>query len=152
MQLRFHCLHCDLPMRLSKWESLEDLVCPRCQKAIPTYVDENAKAGKIDHCLVCGGKDLFRQKLFNRNVGVGIVVLGVIASFFVIPPILPLVVVGLIDFLLYVFLPFMIVCYACDAEHRGFTVPATMKHFDHLQAARTKQEPTYPGAEEAHKV
>jgi hypothetical protein len=101
--------------------------------------------------LFCGGKDLFRQKLFNRNFGVGIVVLGVIASFFVALPILPLVVVGLIDFLLYVFLPYMIVCYYCDAEHRGFLVPESIKHFDHLQAARSKKQPTYPGAEEAHR-
>lgn len=135
-------------MRLSRWESLQNLTCPQCQKPIPTYVDEKAKQLQLDHCLACGSKDLFRQKLFNRNVGVGIVVLGVIASFFVVPPILPLVVVGLIDLLLYIFLPFMIVCYTCDAEHRGFPVPKDMKHYDHLKAARAKSEPVYPGAEE----
>jgi hypothetical protein len=134
-------------MRLSKWESLEGLVCPRCHQSIPTQVDGEAKAGNIEHCLICGAKNLFRQKLFNRNVGVGIVVLGVIASFFVIPPILPLVVVGLIDLLLYIFLPFMIVCYACDAEHRGFPIPERLKQFDHLRATRAKKAPTYPGAE-----
>lgn len=137
-------------MRLSKWESLEALVCPRCQKEISTHVDVAAKSGRIEHCVVCGAKNLFRQKLFNRNLGVGIVVAGVIASFFVVPPILPLVVVGLIDFLLYLFLPYMIVCYACDAEHRGFPIPERLKQFDHLRAARAKKAPTYPGAEQSH--
>jgi len=150
MQLRFHCPHCDLPMRLSKWESLEGLVCPRCQKEVSTRVSPAAKEGKIEHCLVCGAKNIFRQKLFNRNFGVGIVVAGVIASFFVVPPILPLLVVGLIDLFLYIFLPSMIVCYACDAEHRGFPIPERLKHFDHLRAARAKKAPTYPGAEESN--
>lgn len=149
MQLRFHCPHCDLPMRLSRWDSLQNLTCPKCEQAISTHVDQSAQNLHLKHCLACGSKELFRQKLFNRNLGVGIVILGVIASFFVMPPVLPLVVVGLIDFLLYVFLPFMIVCYACDAEHRGFIVPKDMPHFDHLKAARAKSEPVYPGAEEA---
>ncbi len=150
MQIRFHCPHCDLPMRLSKWESLEALQCPHCEKSIPTEVDAAAKTLVIDHCVICGGKELFRQKLFNRNLGVGIVVLGIIASFFVIPPVLPLVVVGLIDLILFLVLPYMLVCYRCDAEHRGFKVGETFKHFDHLRAARAKQQPTYPGAEENH--
>lgn len=150
MQLRFHCPNCDLPMRLSRWESLEALVCPRCQTELETHVDEKAKAGELNHCLVCGSKKLFRQKLFNRNFGIGIVVAGVIASFFVDPPVLPLVIVGLIDFLLFLFLPFMIVCYECDAEHRGFPVTEAIKNYDHLRAARAKDQPTYPGAEESH--
>lgn len=151
MQLRFHCPHCDLPMRLSRWESLTPLVCPACQKSIPTYVDDKARQeGKIDHCLICNGTQLFRQKLFNRNVGIAIVVAGVIASFFVDPPVLPLVIVAFIDFLLFVFLPYMIICYQCDAEHRGFPIPEVLKQYDHLRAAKAKNQPTYPGAEENH--
>lgn len=150
MQIRLHCPHCDLPMRLSKWESLSALVCPRCEKSIPTHIDDHTKELKLDHCVLCGSKELFRQKLFNRNVGVGIVVLGVIASFFVVPPVLPLVIVGLIDLILFVALPYMLVCYRCDTEHRGFQVSEGFKHFDHLKAARAKEQPTYPGAEESH--
>lgn len=137
-------------MRLSKWESLEHLQCPRCETTIPTQVDEAAKSLQLKHCVICGGKELFRQKLFNRNLGVGIVVLGVIASFFVVPPVLPLVIVGLIDAILFFVLPFMVVCYRCDAEHRGFKAGEDIQNFDHLRAARAKEQPVYPGAEESH--
>ena len=138
-------------MRLSRWESLTDLVCPNCKKEIPTYVDEKAKnEGKIDHCLICNGTKLFRQKLFNRNVGVAIVVVGIIASFFVEFPVLPLVIVALIDALLFFLLPYMIICYQCDAEHRGFPISEELKQYDHLRAAKAKDQPTYPGAEENH--
>jgi len=151
MQLRFHCKNCDYPMRLSRWESLEDFHCPSCGKVIPSFVDEKARqALEIDHCLICNSQELFKQKLFNRNLGVGIVVAGIIVSFFVAIPLIPLLVVALIDLILYLVLPFMIVCYACDAEHRGFKVDPQFKLFDHLRAAKAKRQDTYPGAEENH--
>lgn len=148
MQIRFHCPHCDLPMRISRWESLENFVCPRCEKEIPTYVNEAARRDlNLDHCLICNSHHLFRQKAFNRNVGIGIVVAGVIVSFFVSMPIIPLLAVGLIDLFLYLFLKFMVVCYLCDAEFRGFKGDK-IRLFDHLMAAKAKRELVYPGAEE----
>ncbi|MCB1214993.1 MAG: hypothetical protein KDK66_05895 [Deltaproteobacteria bacterium] len=160
IQLRFHCPHCDLPMRLSRWDSLENLNCPSCQRNIPTYVDAKAKEqGLLDHCLLCNAKELFRQKLFNRNLGIGIVVFGVVISILLLlfpaqspwlNPTVPILAVALIDLLLYWLLPSMLVCYACDAEHRGFQVTPNFKLYDHLKAARVKDEPTYPGAEESH--
>lgn len=160
MQIRFNCPHCDLPLRLSRWKSFESLKCPRCQKIIETYVDEKAKKEHLlDHCLACDAGELFRQKLFNRNLGIGIVVVGVILSVFLLffpaespwfNPTVPLIVVALIDVLLYRFLPSMIVCYVCDAEHRGFKVTQDFQLYDHLKAAKAKKEATYPGAEESH--
>jgi hypothetical protein len=151
MQIRFHCPSCDLPMRISRWETLRDFSCPACKKPIPSHVDEKAQnSGEIDHCLVCKSPHLFRQKLFNRNWGIGIVVAGIIVSFFVSLPIVPLLVVALIDAVLFLVLPFMIVCYRCDAELRGFKVGPEFKPFDHLKAAQVKKQPTYPGAREGH--
>lgn len=138
-------------MRISRWETLEDFHCPSCGVQIATYVDDEVKKDlHLDHCLLCNGKNLFKQKLFNRNWGVGIVVAGIIVSFFVSLPIIPLLVVGLIDLLLYLFLPFMVVCYNCDSEFRGYKMDPGLELFDHLKAAKAKKQPTYPGAEESH--
>lgn len=148
MQIRFHCPNCDLPMILSRWESLDHLSCPNCEKLIPTYVDEKAKRDlEIDHCLVCDCKQLFTQKSFNRNLGLAIVVAGVIASFWTYG--ISLLVVAAIDFLLYRLLPPMMVCYQCDAEFRGFKKNPKFKLYNHLKAAHVKKQATYPGAEEA---
>ncbi len=148
MQTRFHCPHCDLPMILSKWESFENFHCPQCQKKIETYVDEKAKADlELDHCLICNERQLFLQKAFNRNLGLAIVIVGVILSFWTYG--ISLLVVAAIDFLLYRFLPPMAVCYRCDAEYRGFKKNSRFKPFNHLKAAHVKKQETYPGAEEA---
>ena len=151
MQLRFHCLKCDMPMRISRWETLEGFHCPSCQTPLKSHVRPEDKAGEeIRHCILCGGEELFRQKLFNRNLGVGIVVAGILVSFFVSIPLIPLLVVAFIDLVLYLVLPFMVVCYRCDTEHRGFKIPKEMELYNHLKAAKAKSEPVYPGAEESH--
>jgi len=148
MQIRFHCKNCDLPMRISRWETLEDFHCPACQVPIKTYVsEENQKGLKLDHCLVCDCDKLFQQKTFNRNLGLAIVIVGVILSPYTIG--ISLIVVALLDFLLYHYLPQMGICYSCDAEFRGFKIDPKFKLYNHLKAAHVKKQDTYPGAEEA---
>jgi len=134
-------------MILSRWESLDPLVCPACRRPIRTYVDEQAKHLELEHCLVCECKQLFTQKSFNRNLGLGIVVVGIILSFWTYG--ISLLVVAAIDFFLYKMLPPMLVCYACDAEFRGFKPNPRFKLYNHLKAAHVKKQATYPGAEEA---
>jgi hypothetical protein len=134
-------------MRISRWETLEEFHCPRCEESIPGHADVAARDElSLDHCLICNGKSLFRQKRFNRNLGIGIVVAGILVSFFVSIPVIPLIVVALIDVTLYLTLPFMMVCYRCDAEFRGFKLNPEFAFYDHLKAAQVKKQPTYPGA------
>ncbi|HCU24529.1 MAG TPA: hypothetical protein DF383_05885 [Deltaproteobacteria bacterium] len=135
-------------MLISRWETLEDFSCPACRRAIPTYVDEKAKqALEIEHCLVCDSKQLFTQKSFNRNLGLGIVAAGIVLSFWTYG--ISLIVVALVDLFLYKLLPPMLVCYRCDGEFRGFKPNPRFKPYNHLKAAHVKKQPTYPGAEEA---
>jgi hypothetical protein len=148
MQLRFHCKNCDLPMRISRWETLEGFHCPQCEKPIETYVrDENKTHLSLDHCLICDSDKLFIQKAFNRNLGLGIVGVGILLSFWTYG--ISLLVVALIDFILYRSLKPMAVCYLCDAEFRGFKINSRFKPYNHLKAAHVKKQETYPGAEEA---
>ncbi len=148
MELRFHCRNCDLPMRISRWETLEGFHCPQCQKPVETFVrEENRREVKLDHCLICNSERMFQQKAFNRNLGLGIVVVGVILSFWTYG--ISLLVVALIDLILYLSLKPMAVCYQCDAEFRGFHNAPRFKLYNHLKAAHVKKQATYPGAEEA---
>ncbi len=147
MQILFHCPHCDLPMRISRWETLENFQCPACQKPIPTTIrEENKKGLIIDHCLVCNCDKMFVQKAFDRNLGLAVVLVGIILSFWTYG--ISLLVVALIDLILYKTLKPMAVCYFCDAEFRGFKIPSRFKPYNHLKAAHVKKQATYPGAEE----
>jgi hypothetical protein len=81
----------------------------------------------VDACPSCGKRAFYIQKDFNRNLGLGIVVLcGLIGLYYVWldQPYLFYAALGfavLVDAVLYLLLPEVTVCYACKAVFRGTT-------------------------------
>jgi len=67
--------------------------CPKCGGALMAHRTE-----AFDQCPVCGAAHLYRQKDFNRKLGVGLVVIGVILAYWTYG--LSLLAVTLIDWLL----------------------------------------------------
>lgn len=86
------------------------------------------KSEIITTCRACEAKDLYLQKKFPRKIGIPIVMLGIISSFWTYG--LSLIVVALIDLVLYQVTPWMMVCYRCHAEYRGFAKNPAQKEFD----------------------
>jgi hypothetical protein len=80
----------------------------------------------VRNCVACGHDTLYTQKDFNRNLGVGIVVVGsLIALYFFsraepIYAMLALFVSAGVDFLIYSLVKEVTVCYSCHAIYRGF--------------------------------
>ncbi len=83
-----------------------------------------APGGGLTGCLVCGHPELYTQKDFPRRVGVAIVVVAAVLAPFTWY--LSLVVAALVDAVLYRLAPEVVLCYVCDARHRGF--PASPRH------------------------
>lgn len=82
----------------------------------------------ITTCHSCGAKDLYLQKKFPRVVALIIIGIGIVLT----PKTLgiSLLVVALIDFVIYQFIPWILVCYRCRTEHHGFKPNPTHKEFD----------------------
>lgn len=78
---------------------------------------------------MCGGTRFYRQKMFPRWLGIGLVVVGAIASIWTYG--LSLVAVFVIDLLIYRAVPEMAVCYLCRAEVRGVLLPERVLPFRH---------------------
>jgi hypothetical protein len=80
----------------------------------------------VRNCVACGHDTLYNQKDFNRNLGVGIVVVGSLISLFFfsrsqpIFAMLALFVSAGVDFLIYSLVKEVTVCYSCHAIYRGF--------------------------------
>lgn len=75
-------------------------------------------AGGLQDCLACGHPELFTQRDFPRALGITIVVLAAVLAPFT--SYISLGVAALLDFALFHTSPKMVVCYVCDAQHRGF--------------------------------
>jgi hypothetical protein len=88
----------------------------------PTIVKENL----VRNCVSCGHDTLYIQKDFNRNLGVGIVLIGSLAALYFLSksePILgflALFVSAGVDLLIYKLVSEVTVCYSCHAIYRGF--------------------------------
>jgi hypothetical protein len=83
----------------------------------------------VDVCPACAGRQLYVQRDFNQQVGLGVIVVGAVLAPFT-PYYSSLVVAALIDAGLYVLLPEITVCYRCHAHFRGFTRNPAHQPFD----------------------
>jgi hypothetical protein len=90
----------------------------------------------VTTCVSCGHDTLYVQKDFNRQVGMAIVGLGIIASIYFFArskPIFAMAALGVtafVDFLAYFLVGEVTVCYSCHAIYRGFKRNAEHEPFD----------------------
>ena len=130
--IHFTCRDCGHELQ-AETERAAMVACPECGRPAGLRLTPKVAHGElVDVCAGCGHDDLYVQKDFNRTLGLGIVVVGVVASvvFFALDR--PLAAMGAlvgmaaVDALIYASVGRVTVCYACHAIYRGF--PANPRH------------------------
>jgi hypothetical protein len=116
LEIEFRCAECDRHNAMDLEEN-SPVICEHCKKNFGNVNSFSSEQG-VSKCAICGCRDLFIQKDFNRKVGVIIVVIGAILAPFT--KLISLFVCALIDLILYRVLPMITVCYRCHAIYRGF--------------------------------
>jgi hypothetical protein len=90
----------------------------------------------VTACVSCGHDTFYVQKDFNRQLGLGLVVVGIAFSVYFFARGLPLFAMGalaltaLVDFMAYSLVRNVTVCYSCHALYRGFTHNPEHEPFD----------------------
>ncbi len=84
--------------------------------------------GGLSGCLACGHPELFTQKDFSRPLGIAIVVVAAVLAPWTMY--VSLVVAAAVDWILWRVAPNVVVCYVCEAEHRGFVLRPRHPRFD----------------------
>ena len=74
----------------------------------------------LNQCPQCGCEHLYKQRDFNRTLGVLLIVVGVILSFYTYG--ISLLLVTLIDFILYRKVKNVGLCYQCHSQFRGTSI------------------------------
>lgn len=100
----------------------------------------------IDRCAACGHEQLYFQKDFNRKTGIALVVLGSIFVPWTYG--LSLLGVTILDYIVWRIVKDVIVCYECQAVHRGYPANPALKPFDLVIHDRHVYGAAPPGAEE----
>lgn len=140
--------------------------CPSCELGLPIDFAENESAcscgesvrveptagllsgEEVDRCAVCGYDHLHRRKNFPRRLGIAIVTVAAVATFWVPPRFffMPLVTASIIDALLYFVVPWKVVCYVCHTEYRGIPPREDQAPYD-LEKATEYQRLRWPRRE-----
>ena len=100
----------------------------------------------IDRCAACDHDQLYFQKDFNRKTGIALVVLGSIFVPWTYG--LSLLGVTILDYAVWRMVKDVIVCYRCQAVHRGYPPKPVLKPFDLVTHDRHVYGQAPPGAEE----
>lgn len=106
------------------WNESEKVNCPSCG----TPWLQNLTEGFVDQCAMCGAAHLYRQKDFNRKLGVGLVIVGVLLAYWTYG--ISLGVVTLIDWFLFRRVGEVGCCYRCLAQYRKSPLVDKMPTFD----------------------
>lgn len=143
MIVRFNCPVCEHPGRLALpgpkgWQ------CPGCDHRVT--VPDGAGDGPLEACAVCGNRELYKKKDFPHALGMAILVGACLASlatysfYWITATWAILIGSALFDGILYLLVGDVVVCYRCDAHHRGMTVLPEHKPHELGIAERYRQE------------
>jgi len=119
MEIEFQCAECRTSSDLEFENPGQEVFCSSCKKRYSQIRDLMDPDGRLQKCGICGCRDLYIQKDFNRKVGLAIVAIGAILAPFT--KLISLLVCALIDLVLYKALPLITICYRCGSIYRGFS-------------------------------
>ena len=139
--VHFLCTHCEARLARETGEAARP--CERCGTA--NYV---AAPTTIQLCAACGHDQLYFQKDFNRGTGMLLIIIGALLAPFTY--FISLLIVTILDWTIYRLVKNVVVCYRCQAVHRGYPVPPNVKAFDLVTHDRHVYGAAPPGAEEGH--
>jgi len=142
--VHFLCLRCETRLARSSGEPASP--CESCDLA--SSVTAPSPESIIERCAACGHEELYFQKDFNRRTGIALVVIGAIFApwtYF-----LSLLGVTILDYVIWRVVKDVIVCYDCQAVHRGYPPNPSLKPFDLVIHDRHVYGAAPPGAEEGH--
>lgn len=138
LEVTLTCIECGSGIHVHPTKDAENAQCDVCQTLNPVKFDDNHLKGIVKDCPKCARKDFFKQKDFNRKIGVGLFVLGAISV-----PVFILLEIGfpwiysvfflmvILDIVLYFVLPLVVVCYKCQTIFRGVANLEEIHGFDH---------------------
>ena len=113
--------------------------CAICGAGTRLHLEQLQESGGLLGCLACGHPELFTRKSFPPAIGILVVLVAAVLA--PVTMYTSLAVAALIDLALYRFVPDVVVCYVCGADHHGFAREPRHPRFDREIEERLKYGP-----------
>jgi len=128
MEFSSFCPHCKSYQDFSI-EIFQEQLCTQCSKDIfPNATDIFKSNFELNQCPHCGAAHVYRQKDFNRKLGISLLIIGIGLSFYTYG--ISLLLVTVVDWLLYKKVGEVGCCYLCESQFRNSYVVTKLEPFD----------------------
>lgn len=129
MEIQITCNQCGSSIEVIPEVGASKVQCEVCQHVHSVQFSADHEAGILKECPVCTRMDFYKQKDFNRKIGVILFVIAAILSIWTYG--LSLVVLYLLDLLLFRKLSLVAICYKCRTNFRKIKNFDQIRDFDH---------------------
>jgi hypothetical protein len=129
MIVTFTCHHCGSGVSVYPQTSATTIHCEICHTEKDVFFTQSHEEGLVQNCPGCQKQDFYKQKDFNRRVGVFLFILASILSIWTYG--VSFIILYAVDFFLFKRLGTVVVCYACQTIFRHVKNLADIREFDH---------------------
>lgn len=129
MDVQITCTECGSGVEVNPDISATKVQCEVCKHIQDVHFTPVHVEGDLKECPVCSRQDFYKQKDFNRKIGVTLFVIAAILSIWTYG--LSLVALYLMDLFLFRKLAMVAICYKCRTNFRSVRNMAEIRDFDH---------------------
>ena len=136
IEVTITCSECGSGIHVHPNRNATEAVCQVCQTTTTVKFSAEIENGNLHQCPVCDRKDFYKQKDFNRKIGVTLFVIAAILSIWTYG--ISFIVLYIFDLLLHRKLGDVVSCYKCDTLFRKVSNIEEIPAFDHEMNDRIK--------------
>lgn len=129
MEVQITCNSCGSSVEVLPDHTAKKCQCEVCQHITEVNFTPAHEEGTLKDCPVCARMDFYKQKDFNRKIGVALFVIAAILSIWTYG--LSLVVLYLCDLFLFRRLAMVVICYKCKTNFRKVKNVMEIGDYDH---------------------
>ena len=129
MSVQITCPHCGSSIEVHPDQNAHKAKCEVCQHELDVKFTTEHEQGILKECPVCTRQDFYKQKDFNRKIGVALFIIAAILSIWTYG--LSLVALYLVDLFLFRKLALVANCYKCKTNFRNLANMSEIRDYDH---------------------
>jgi hypothetical protein len=129
MEVQITCTNCGSSIEVLASQEAHKVSCDICQHVMDVKFSPDHEQGNLKNCPICSRQDFYKQKDFNRKIGVLLFIVAAGLSIYTYGLSLPAA--WLIDVYLVKRLSTVAVCYKCQTIFRKVKNLAEIRDFDH---------------------
>ncbi len=129
MEVQFTCEECHSGIEVIPSLEASKVKCSVCEHVTGVKFTPDHLEGVLSDCPSCSRKDFYKQKDFNRKVGVGLFIIAAILSIWTYG--VSLIVLWLFDLFLFSKIGNVVICYKCNTNFRKVKNLPSIYGFNH---------------------